>query len=125
MLFKMEKLLKIWINLVCNMIQKGDKVYIVPSDTRIKPYYATVKSIGRAYITVNGHPSYSRFSIYIHKSVPDRTGWDPQLTLYKSEEDYQIEQKIQNERCQLINNIKNKLTDATLGELKEIYKLMH
>lgn len=107
------------------MIQKGDKVYIVPSDTRTKPYYVTVKSVGRAYITVDSHPSYSRFSIYTHKSVLDRTGWDPQLTLYESEEDYQLEQKIQNERCQLINKIKNKLSDATLGELKEIYNLMH
>lgn len=105
-------------------MQKGDKVYIVPSDTRIKPYYATVKSVGRAYITVDGHISYSRFSIYTHKSVPDRTGWDPQLTLYESEEDYQAEQKIQNERHQLINKIKNKLPDATLSELKEIYKLI-
>lgn len=105
------------------MIQKGDKVYIVPEDTRIKPYYTTVKSIGNKYITVEGHPSYSRF-ILMNLYLIEQDG-TPRLALYESEEDYQCEQKIQNERCQLINKIKNKLPDATLSELKEIYNLMH
>lgn len=106
------------------MIKVGNQVYIVPEDTRAKPYYAVVKSIGNKYIIVEGHPSYSRFSIYTHKSVPDRTGWDPQLILYESERDYQIMQEIQDERRKLISKIENKLPNTSLEKLEQIYKLI-
>ena len=44
------------------MIKVGNKVYIVPEDTRYKPYYAEVIQIGKKYIRVNGHISESRFN---------------------------------------------------------------
>ena len=106
------------------MIKVGSQVYIVPRDIRTKPYYATVKSIGNKYITVEGHPSYSRFSIYTHESADDKSGWNPRLTLYESEIDYQITQEIQDERCELISKIKNKLSSASLEKLEQIYKLI-
>ena len=106
------------------MIKVGSQVYIVPEDTRTKPYYAIVKSIGNKYITVEGHPSYSRFSIYTHESVDDKTGWNPRLTLYKSEIEYQTIQEIRDKRCKLISKIENKLSDATFDKLKEIYNFL-
>lgn len=106
------------------MIKVGSQVYIVPEDTRTKPYYAVVKSIGSKYITVEGHPSYSRFSIYTHESVDDKTGWNPRLTLYESEWSYQIMQEIQSERHELISKIENKLPNTSLEKLEQIYKLI-
>ena len=106
------------------MIKVGSRVYIVPEDTRTKPYYAIVKSIGSKYITVEGHSSYSRFSIYTHESIDDRTGWNPHLTLYESERDYQIMQEIQDERRELISKIKDKLPNTSLEKLNQIYKLI-
>ena len=106
------------------MIKVGNRVYIVPEDTRTKPYYVIVKSIGSKYITVEGHPSCSRFSVYTHESVSDRTGWNPRLTLYESERDYQIMKEIQDERCKLISKIKDKLPNTSLEKLEQIYKLI-
>lgn len=106
------------------MIKIGSQVYIVPEDTRTEPYHAIVKSIGSKYITVEGHPSYSRFSVYTHESVDSKTGWNPRLTLYESEIDYQIIQEIQDERCNLISKIKNMLSSTSLEKLEQIYKLI-
>lgn len=106
------------------MIKVGSQVYIVPEDTREKPYCAIVKSIGSKYITVEGHLSYSRFSIYTHKSINDKTGWNPQLTLYESKRDYQAMQEIQDERHKLISKIENKLPNTSLEKLEQIYKLI-
>ena len=107
------------------MIKVGNRVYIVPDDNRNTPYYRTVVSIGRKYITVDDNSSYNRFYVQTRRSADDRNGWNPQLTLYESERDYQIMLEIQYERCELISKIQNKLSDATLGELKEIYNLTH
>ncbi len=106
------------------MIKVGSQVYIVPEDTRTEPYYAVVKRIGNKYITIEGHPSYSRFSIYGHESIDDRTGWNPRLKLYESKRDYQIMQEIQNGRRELISKIENKLHNISLEKLEQIYKLI-
>lgn len=105
------------------MIKVGSKVYIVPEDTRNKPYYAEVEAIGKKYIHVEGNVSESRFKISDHRSA-DYNGWNPRLTLYESERDYQIIQEIQNERCELIRKIKDKLPNTSLEKLEQIYKLI-
>ena len=107
------------------MIKVGSQVYIVPEDTREEPYYAIVKSIGSKYITVEGHLSYSRFSIYTHKSINDRTGWNSQLTLYESKRDYQAMKEIQDKRYKLISKIENKLPNTSLEKLYQIYVILY
>ena len=106
------------------MIKVGNRVYIVPDDKRDTPYYRTVVSIGRKYITVDDNPSYNRFYVQTRRSVDDKNGWNPRLTLYESERDYQIMQEMQNERYELISKIQNKLPKASLEKLEQIYKLI-
>ena len=72
------------------MIKVSSRVYIVPDDKRDTPYYRTVVSIGRKYITVDDNPSYNRFYVQTRRSADDKNGWNPRLTLYESERDYQI-----------------------------------
>ena len=103
------------------MIKVSSRVYIVPDDKRDTPYYRTVVSIGRKYITVGDNPSYNRFYIQTRRSVDDRNGWNPRLTLYESERDYQI---MQDERYELISKIQDKLPNTSLEKLEQIYKLI-
>lgn len=81
----------------------GDNVYLVYSDTRRKPCYVTIKSIGHKYITVSGvHSSESKYDILTKRSVDDTRGWNCNAQLYESEEQYH----------------KQKLEDTILGELR-------
>lgn len=104
------------------MINVGSQVYIVPDDTRRKPYYAKVVKIGKKYIHVEGYIAVSRFNIDDHHSA-SFNDWNPRLTLYESERDYQITQKIQDKRHALISKIENKLLNTSLEKLEQIYKL--
>ena len=103
------------------MIKVGNRVYIVPDDKRDTPYYRTVVSIGRKYITVDDNSSYNRFYVQTRRSANDKNGWNPRLTLYESERDYQI---MQDERYELISKIQNKLPNTSLEKLEQIYKLI-
>lgn len=105
------------------MIKVGSQVYIVPKDTRRKPYYTKVVAIGKKYIYVEGHISESRFNIIDHCSA-DYNNWNPQLILYESELNYQIMKEIQDKRCKLISKIENKLPSTSLEKLEQIYKLI-
>ena len=67
----------------------GDKVYVVYDDNRRKPFYTTIRSIGRKYITINNaHPSESRFDILTKLSADDNRGWNCKAKLYESEEQF-------------------------------------
>jgi len=101
------------------MIKVGSRVYIVPEDTRYKPYYTEVVSIGKKYIHVKGSISESKFNISNHYSA-DYNDWNPRLMLYESERDYQII----DERRKLISKIENKLPNTSLEKLEQIYKLI-
>lgn len=103
------------------MIKVGSQIYIVPEDTRTKPYYAVVKNIGNKYITVDGHPSYSRFSICTHESVDDKTGWNPKLKLYDSKFAYEQQLQYDAERKQLLENVEKLLQKCNNNILKRVY----
>ena len=79
-------------------LSKGRKVYIVPEDTRSKPFEATIISVGRKYITIDAY-NY-RFNAQVKRfpipSVEDYSGWNPCLDLYLSKEHYQ--QSIENSK---------------------------
>lgn len=61
------------------------ELYIVPRDTRCKPYTAEVTSIGHKYITVDRRVRFDK-NTFPYESVPDNKGWNPQLIAYNSEE---------------------------------------
>ena len=105
-------------------IKVGSQVYIVPEDTRTKPYCAVVKSIGSKYITVEGHPSHSRFSICTHESVDDKTGWNPRLNLYESEAEYDKQQALRLRKNKLQYEIENLIQTASIEKLESIYILL-
>lgn len=103
------------------MIQKGSKVYIVPSDTRNVPYYRTVVSIGRKYITVDDNSSYNRFDIKTHLSVNDYNNWNPRLKIYGSKYEYEQQLQYDSERKQLLEKIDKLLQKCNNNMLKQIY----
>lgn len=103
------------------MIQKGNKVYVVPEDSRNVPYYRAVVSIGRKYITVDDNPDYNRFDINTHESICNRAGWNPRLKLYESKEEYEWQQVLTVEREQLRKNIHDLLLKCNNDKLKQIY----
>lgn len=75
-------------------MKKGDSVYIVYDDSRMRPHRATILSIGSKYIYVSEmHPSQSRFDILTHKSVDTSSGYNIRATLYSSEADYRLLQE--------------------------------
>lgn len=107
------------------MIQKGNRVYIVPNDSRQVPYYRTVKSISSKYITVDDHPSYNRFSVITHISVDDRMGWNPKLCLYESKEAYEKIIKKRDKWLNLYDKIsKGLLQNASIEQLEQIYNIL-
>lgn len=103
------------------MIKVGSQVYIVPDDTRNIPYYRTVVSIGRKYITVDDNPSCNKFDISTKKSVNDKTGWNPRLNLYESKFAYEQQLQYSIERKQLLENIDRLLQKCNNSMLKQIY----
>lgn len=103
------------------MIEVGSKVYIVPDDTRSKPYYRTVISIGRKYITVDDNSSNNKFDILTKRSVCDKNGWNPNLKLYDSKFAYEQQLQYDTERKQLLENIEKLLQKCNNNMLKQIY----
>lgn len=73
-----------------DLVIKGQRVYIVPEDSRNRPYEATVVSVGPKYITV-GPPNFrfdakaTKFPIH---SVEDYSDWNPRLNMYPSRNYY-------------------------------------
>lgn len=62
---------------------KGQDVYIVPCDSREKPFYAKVIGLGSKYITVNWlHYTENKFYVSNWQHINNR------YTLYLSEEHY-------------------------------------
>lgn len=108
------------------MIQKGSKVYIVPRDTRIEPYYRTVVSIGRKYITVDDNLHYNKFDILTKESVDDSSGWNPHLILYESKEAYKdiIEKRDKWLKLYSIISDEHLLQKATIEQLEMIIKML-
>ena len=103
------------------MIEVGSKVYIVPDDTRNVPYYRTVISIGRKYITVADNSSLNKFDILTKRSVDDKTGWNPKLKLYDSKFAYEQQLQYYAERKQLLENIEKLLQKCNNNMLKQVY----
>jgi len=104
------------------MIQVGSQVYIVPNDTRDKPYYAVVTKIGHKYITVDdGY--YNRFNIHDHRSA-DYNGWNPRLKLYESKEAYCEEIRERATCDHLLIKIKANLPYASIEQLENILKIL-
>lgn len=101
------------------MIQKGNEVYIVPEDTRDKPYYSVVVSIGRKYIKVKGHYTSSTFDIVTHESI-SVADWNPRLKLYESREEYSRAMYKQAKLNSLKKEIEKHVENATLEQLEQV-----
>ena len=71
-------------------MKKGDSVYVVFDDPRIRPLEATIISVGSRYITIdNIHRSSARYHKDTLCSADDASGWNARAKLYKSKEAYE------------------------------------
>jgi hypothetical protein len=97
-------------------IKKGDSVYVVSPDTRNKPYEATVKTVGRKYITIdNGWNS----------KYDKETGFNIELSawrIYPSKREYEVEQ----ERYEMLKYISRNIdrADLSCAEIRTIYNII-
>lgn len=62
-------------------------LYVVPADTRAKPYFTKIIKIGKKYIYTS---SYDKFDINTLYSADDAQGLNPRLQAYLSIQDYVI-----------------------------------
>ena len=105
-------------------MEVGQEVYIVPDDTRRPPFYTTVVSIGRKYITVKGPSDESRFDLITHRAI-NYNNWSPRLTLYESKEAYEIKVAADNLVKQLLDDIQLKLPKASIAKLFKIKDILY
>lgn len=91
---------------------KGQDVYIVPFDSRNKPFHAKIVSIGPKYITVNGlHYTENKFY------VSDLSHVDTRYSLYLSEEHYNEEIKAREKLKEIYDYCVNSLRKLDYGQL--------
>ena len=95
-------------------VKVGDTVYIVPSDSRDRPYESVVKTVGRKYITVdNGY--YTKFN--------KENGINPEWShwrMYSSKQAYEAEREMNNMMRYITRNIDR--CYFSREELESIYK---
>lgn len=98
-------------------IKVGETVYVVPTDSRYFPFTATVISIGKKYIAINGvYKGDSKFTLDTFVNVcSDKCS--SKYELHASEEDYNKYKSIALEACNLIARIKTKLSSMPLDTL--------
>lgn len=104
-------------------MKKGDLVYVVFDDPRIRPIEATIISVGSKYITINNiyHGS-ARFHKDTLCSADDRFGRNARAKLYKSKEAYEQFIIDRAHRKELYTKITELLQDVNnLDILVEIY----
>ena len=99
-------------------MKRGDIVYIVYRDTRIRPHKAQIMSIGSKYIRVDMmHPSQNRFDIQTFESVPDSNGYDINAKLYENEEAYMLELERTLQLNSLRQDLHNWIDSASIEKL--------
>ena len=92
---------------------KGQDVYIVPSDSRNKPFHAKIVSIGSKYITVDSlHYTENKFYISDLSHVDSA-----RYSLYLSEEHYNEEIKAREKRKEIYDYCVNNLRKLDYGQL--------
>ena len=101
-------------------MEVGQKVYIVPYDSRYNPFYSNVIKIGKKYITVdNIHKSKNRFRICDYEQ--ECGNYSSECSLYESKEDYQKQLSDIKERHDFIDKIHDKLNTLRVEQLKETF----
>ena len=91
---------------------KGQDVYIVPFDSRDKPFHAKVIGLGSKYITVNWlHYTENKFYVSDWKHVNGR------YTLYLSEEHYKETIAANEKRKEIYNYCLHNLSKLDYGQL--------
>lgn len=83
-------------------VKEGDKLYVLPSDKRQKPWYFTVNKIGRKYIVDN----YGINKIEIGTNeIFRKDGIGSAEYVYLNEEAYNEEKKLINKRTPFANRM--------------------
>lgn len=109
-----------------NNMKVGDKVYVVFNDTRREPFYTTIKSIGRKYITIdNIHYTESKYDIVTKESVDDCNGHNCKATLYESEQAYIEKQKEIALRKDIARSINIDIHSLSIEKLKRILSIIN
>lgn len=100
---------------------KGQHAYVVPADSRYKPFEAEILKVGKAYITISGlHHTECRFSITQDDSPFGMQNTTGRYCLYPSKEHYE-ETIIVHDKCKEILAYCNKhLHELTIGQLNSL-----
>lgn len=101
-------------------VKVGDEIYVIPRDTRDKPYNATVEKVGRKHI----HIKYGlKFDIETGDRIEPR-GYSSREYAYYSKEEYEnwIEQCDQKKL--LISSIESLIRDKDIEQLNKIQKFI-
>lgn len=83
------------------------ELYIVPEDSRNKPYNIQIKSIGPKYITTIDRKRFNKSIKPPFYSADDIQGWNPCLVAYESKEQF--------EQIKSTNLLKKKLKDTIIA----------
>ena len=104
-------------------MEVGQKVYIVPYDSRYNPFYSNVINIGKKYITVdNIHKSKNRFRICDYEQ--ECGNYSSECRLYESKYDYEHNLSESNKRHKCITEIQNNLDILNIEQLEQIYEVI-
>lgn len=102
-------------------LTKGDKVYIAYRDPRQRGHYATVKSVGTKYITVDSMPrDENRFNKDTFLSANSPAGYNCQAQLFPDEASYLAALEDQKLARRLYSGICDRLKKANTEALKVI-----
>lgn len=106
-------------------MKKGDKVYVVYDDTRNKPHYSNIISVGSKYIIIgNIHRDYSRFDKMTKRSVDAPNGYNCRAMLFENEEAYNKHVLRKNKEALLKNKLISYIKTLECDKLEEIYKIL-
>lgn len=98
------------------MIKKGDKVYIYTNDTRNPNYEATVKSVGRKFITTDGPRWLNKFL----KDSLNCEQWCAYYLFPGTKEEFEAHEKSEEERHEIIREVSKTIKYFSLEKLNDL-----
>lgn len=92
------------------------ELYIIPHDTRYKPYNIQIKSTGTKYITTIDGYRFIKTLKPPYYSTEDSRGWNPQLVAYNSKEQFEYIKSLQSKKQRLISMVTTHINECCDNE---------
>lgn len=92
------------------------ELYIIPDDTRCKPYNIQIKSIGTKYITTKDGYRFIKALKPPYYSTEDKSGWNPRLVAYDSKEQFEYIKSLQSKKQRLISTVTTYINECCDNE---------